>query len=43
MKAVGKYGQVYRYRVYRHPDGRRRTPKRCTVKYVEDATEGMKA
>jgi hypothetical protein len=22
----GKYGQVYRYQVYRHPDGRRRTP-----------------
>ena len=32
MKVVGKYGQVYQYNVYRHPDGRRRTPKKCTVK-----------
>gem|GEM_PF-4557923 len=32
MKVTGKYGQVYSYLVYRHPDGRRRTPKKCTIK-----------
>ncbi|HEV2225694.1 MAG TPA: hypothetical protein VGR56_02685 [Nitrososphaerales archaeon] len=32
MTLVKKYGQVYSYRDYRHSDGRRRTPRRCTVK-----------
>ncbi len=32
MRIRGKYGQVYLYQVYRHPDGRRRTPRKCTVK-----------
>ncbi len=32
MVVTKKYGQVYRYQVYRHPDGRRRTPRKCTVK-----------
>lgn len=32
MKVVGKYGRVYEYLVFRHPDGRRRTPKKCTWK-----------
>gem|GEM_PF-3603946 len=32
MQVRGKYGQVYTYKVYRHPDGRRRTPRKCTVK-----------
>lgn len=32
MKVTGKGGGVYRYRVYRHPDGRRKTPRKHTVK-----------
>jgi hypothetical protein len=32
MEVRKKYGQVYRYKVYRHPDGRRRTPRKCTVR-----------
>lgn len=32
MEVVKKYGQVYRYQVYRHPDGRRHTPRKCTVR-----------
>ncbi|MGD0396594.1 MAG: hypothetical protein ABSB26_06760 [Nitrososphaerales archaeon] len=32
MSVTGKYGQVYRYKVYRHPDGRRKTPRQCTVR-----------
>ena len=35
MKVAKKYGQVYEYLVYRHPDGRRHTPKKCTVKVQE--------
>ena len=35
MKVTGKYGQVYTYEVYRHPDGRRRTPRKCTLKVAE--------
>jgi hypothetical protein len=42
MKAVGKYGQVYRYEVYRHPDGRRRNRKKCTVRYVGGTREDKK-
>lgn len=34
MEVVKKYGQVYRYKVYRHPDGRRRTPRKCTVRIL---------
>ncbi len=32
MKVKGKYGQVYEYKVYRHVDRRRRTPRKCTVR-----------
>lgn len=32
MRVNKKYGQVYAYKVYRHPDGRRRTPRKCTVR-----------
>jgi hypothetical protein len=41
MEVRGKYGAEYRYEVYRHPDGRRRTPKKHTVRIeeAEDARE----
>ena len=32
MEVTKKYGQVYHYQVFRHPDGRRRTPRKCTVR-----------
>jgi len=32
MEVKTKYGQLYRYKVFRHPDGRRRTPRKCTVR-----------
>jgi hypothetical protein len=35
MSVTKKYGQVYHYNVYRHPDRRRRSPKRCTAKVEE--------
>ena len=35
MQVAKKYGQVYAYRVYRHPDGRRRTPRKRTVKVTD--------
>ena len=38
MRIVGKYGAVYEYEVFRHPDGRRRTPKKCTVRIEEGSS-----
>jgi hypothetical protein len=35
MAVTKKYGQVYQYKVYRHPDGRRRTPRKCTVRILD--------
>jgi hypothetical protein len=35
MEVRKKYDRVYRYKVYRHPDGRRRTPRKCTWKILE--------
>lgn len=32
MRVRGKYGATYSYLVYRHPDGRRHTPRKHTVK-----------
>jgi hypothetical protein len=40
MPVKGKYGQVYRYLVYRHPDGRRKTPRKHTVKLEGEAQPG---
>ena len=37
MSVTKKYGQVYHYKVYRHPDRRRRSPRRCTVKVEESS------
>ena len=37
MKVVGKYGATYEYQIYRHPDGRRRTPKKHTVRVAANA------
>jgi hypothetical protein len=34
MKTRNFYGTPYEYMVYRHPDGRRRTPRKCTVRIV---------
>jgi hypothetical protein len=42
MAVTKKYGQVYRYEVYRHPDGRRRTPRKCTVRVPEATKEQVK-
>ena len=39
MKTTNFYGTEYRYLVYRHPDGRRRTPRRCTVGEEESAPQ----
>lgn len=39
MRIQGGDGQVYEYNVYRHPDGRRKTPRKHTVK-VEDPVAG---
>jgi hypothetical protein len=35
MKVMKKYGKVYTYQVFRHPDGRRHTPRKCTVRVQE--------
>jgi len=32
MTVVRKENERYTYKVYRHPDGRRKTPRKCTVK-----------
>lgn len=34
-KVKNFYGTTYAYLVYRHPDGRRRTPRKCTVRILE--------
>lgn len=40
MQVTKKYGQRYKYRVYRHPDGRRRTPRKCTVRLTDEKDPG---
>jgi hypothetical protein len=37
MRVTGKYGATYEYQIYRHPDGRRRTPKKHTVRVAANA------
>lgn len=39
MQVRGKYGQLYRYQVFRHPDGRRHTPVKHTKKISEDSPD----
>ena len=39
MTVTKKYGQVYSYQVYRHPDGRRRTPRKCTIRVASPEIE----
>ena len=40
MVVTGKYGQKYYYQVFRHPDGRRRTPRKHTVKVPAPTESG---
>jgi hypothetical protein len=35
MQVTKKYGQTYVYLVFRHPDGRRHTPRKCTIRVQE--------